>query len=159
MKAIVFESRPLPSPLAEAVLERLERAHRQEPFSAVNPRGTVHRVAKIVSELGVSVTVYRGGLDLRGVEIDHLWLAAVTEFSEASPQALSWLPGTPLVLDVAFPLFAEHFVEMLRRFVAGDATPAELDEIASGAGVRQRVVGLFPEPVRYLGAPVWSTRT
>lgn len=92
-------------------------------------------------------TVYRGGLDLRGAEIDHLWLAAIP-----------LLPGAPLVLDVAFPLFAERFVELLRRFVAGDATPAELDKVASGAGVRQRVVGLFPEPVRYLGAPVWSAR-
>ncbi|MGH8899352.1 MAG: hypothetical protein ACRDZ4_20565 [Egibacteraceae bacterium] len=147
MKTTVFESRPLPPPLAEIVLRRLERAHREEPFSAVNPRRTTHRVAGIVGELGVPVTVYRGGLDLRGAEIDHLWLAAIP-----------LLPGTPLVVDVAFPLFAEHFVEMLRRFIAGDATPAELDEIASSAGVRQRVVGLFPEPVRYLGAPVWSAR-
>jgi hypothetical protein len=67
-------------------------------------------------------------------------------------------PGTPLVVDVAFPLFADHFVEVLRRFVAGDATPAELDEAASGTGVGQRVVGLFPKPIRYLGAPVWSAR-
>lgn len=158
MKATVFESRSLPLPLAEIVLERLERAHREEPFSAVNPRGTVHRVAGIVGGLGVPVTVYRGGLDLRGAEIDHLWLAAIAESSGASPRPPSQLRGTPLVLDVAFPLFAERFVEMLRRFVAGDATPAELDEVASGAGVRQRVVGLFPEPVRYLGTPVWSAR-
>lgn len=148
MKTTVFESRPLPLPLAGIVLERLEREHREEPFSAVNPRGTVHRVARIVGELGVPVTVYRGGLDLHGAEIDHLWLAAIP-----------LLRGTPLVLDVAFPLFAERFIEVLRRFVAGDATPADLDEVASSAGVRQRVVGLFPEPVRYLGTPVWSART
>lgn len=147
MKATVFESRSLPPPLAEVVLKRLERAHRKEPFSALDPRGTVHRVAQIVGELGVPAIVYRGGLDLRGAEIDHLWIATILR-----------PPGTPLVVDVAFPLFAERFVEVLRRFVAGDATPAELDEVASGAGVRQRVVGLFPEPVRYLGAPVWSAR-
>ncbi|MGH8901161.1 MAG: hypothetical protein ACRDYA_05640 [Egibacteraceae bacterium] len=159
MKATVFESRPLPLPLAGIVLERLERAHREEPFSAVNPRGTVHRVARIVGGLGVPVTVYRGGLDLRGAEIDHLWLAATLESSGGSSGFASLFRGTPLVLDVAFPLFAEHFIEVLRRFVAGDATPADLDEVASSAGVRQRVVGLFPEPVRYLGTPVWSART
>jgi hypothetical protein len=148
MKATVFESRSLPSPLAKVVLERLERAHHKEPFSALDPRGTVHRVARIVSKLGVPGTVYRGGLDLGGAEIDHLWIAATLR-----------PPGTPLVVDVAFPLFAERFLEVLRRFVAGDATPAELDEVAAGASVRQRVLGLFPEPVRYLGAPVWSART
>jgi len=147
LETTVFQSRPVPPPLAEILLIRLEEAHRAEPFSALDPRRTVHRVARIVGQLGVPATVYRGGLDLRGAEIDHLWLAAIP-----------LLPGAPLVLDVAFPLFAERFIERLRRFVAGDATPAELDRIASRASVRQRVVGLFPEPVRYLGAPVWSAR-
>ncbi|MGH8909730.1 MAG: hypothetical protein ACRD0K_25375 [Egibacteraceae bacterium] len=67
-------------------------------------------------------------------------------------------PGAPFVVDVTFPLFVDHFVEVLRRFVAGDATAAELDAAAAGTGVRQRVVGLFPAPVRYLGVPVWSAR-
>lgn len=155
MKATVFKSRSLPPPLAEILHERLERAHREEPFSALDPRTTVQRVARIVSQLEVSAIVYRGGLDLRGAEIDHLWLAAIAE-SSGGPG--SRLTGTPLVLDVAFPLFAECFVDVLRRFVAGDATPAELDAVASAASVRQRVVGLFPEPVRYLGAPIWSAR-
>jgi hypothetical protein len=147
MKTTVFESCPLPPPLAEVLIKRLEQAHQEEPFSALDPRGAVHRVARIVGDLGVPAIVYRGGLDLRGAEIDHLWLAAIP-----------LLPGTPLVLDAAFPLFAEHFVEVLRQFVAGDATPAELDKVASGAGVGQRVVGLFPKPIRYLGVPVWSAR-
>jgi hypothetical protein len=102
----------------------------------------------------VETTVYRGGLDLRGVEIDHVWLAA----THPDPCAPDPQLRTPFVVDVAFPLFVDHFVEVLRRFVAGDATAAELDRAAAGAGVRQRVVGLFPAPVRYLGVPVWSAR-
>jgi hypothetical protein len=150
----IFQSQTLPQPLAEQVLTSLEREHHQEPFSAVDPRVVVHRVARVVAELGVETTVYRGGLDLRGVEIDHLWLAA----THPDPWALVSRPSTPFVVDVAFPLFVDHFVEVLRRFVAGDATAAELDHAAAGAGVRQRVVGLFPAPVRYLGVPVWSAR-
>ncbi len=145
-----FQSRPLPSPFAAVFLDRLERAHRQEPFSALDPRQAVHRVARIIGQLGVTATVYRGGLDLRGAEVDHLWLAA----NHPDPD-----PNAPFVVDVAFPLFADRFVEVLRRFVAGDATAAELDAAAAGTEVRHRVVGLFPEPIRYLGAPVWSHRT
>jgi hypothetical protein len=141
----MFQSRSLPRPLADVVLARLDDEHRAEPFSALDPRTVVRRVARIIGELGVATTVYRGGLDLRGAEIDHLWLAA------DRPEAL-------FVVDVAFPLFADRFVEVLRRFVAGDATAAELDAAASGTGVRERVVGLFPPPVRYLGTPVWSAR-
>jgi hypothetical protein len=108
----------------------------------------------------METTVYRGGLDLRGVEIDHLWLAATYPDAAAhpDPRALDPHRRTPFVVDVAFPLFVDHFVEVLRRFVAGDATAAELDRAAAGAGVRQRVIGLFPAPVRYVGVPVWSER-
>jgi hypothetical protein len=147
--ARAFRSRPLPHPFADVILDRLEREHRKEPFSVLDPRQVVHRVARIIGELGVTAIVYRGGLDLRGAEVDHLWLAA----SHPDPD-----PHAPFVVDVAFPLFADRFVEVLRRFVAGDATAAELEAATAGTCVRHRVVGVFPEPVRYMGTPVWSHR-
>jgi hypothetical protein len=142
-----FQSRPLPGSLGDVLRDRLEQAHRVSPFSALEPRTAVNRAARIIADLGIASTVYRGGLDLQGAEVDHLWLAAC-------PQ----LPGEPVVIDVAFPLFVHPFVDVLRRFVAGDATAAELERAAAGTDVRQRVLGVFPAPLRYLGAPIWSAR-
>jgi hypothetical protein len=149
MTVTVFESHPLPPGVASALRRRLETAHRAQPFSALDPRGAVRRVIAVATDLGVHTTVYRGGLDLRGTEVDHVWLALeVDEPDTAGP--------APYVVDVAFPLFADAFVETLRRFVAGDAEAEDLAAVAERAGLSERVVGVFPPPLRYLGAPVWS---
>ncbi|MBA2576360.1 MAG: hypothetical protein H0V05_06905 [Euzebyaceae bacterium] len=141
MEATVFESRPLPVRLDRDLRDRLETAHRDEPFSAIDARATVRRVAGLVAGLGAATTVYRGGLDLRGIEVDHLWLA---------------LEGR--VLDAAFPLFVDEFVLALRGFVSGDVAAEELGAAADQAGMAHRVLGRFPAPVRYLGMPVWAAR-
>jgi hypothetical protein len=146
MSATVFESRPLPGGLAAQLRERLVAAHGEEPLSSVDPRGTIRRVAAVLSDLGCATVMYRGGLDLRGIEVDHVWLAT-------GPG-----PDAPFVIDAAYPLFAEAFVRTLRRFVAGEVPAEALDAVASDAGVEARVLGEYPEPMRYLGRPVWSDR-
>ncbi|MPZ88857.1 MAG: hypothetical protein GEU81_12440, partial [Nitriliruptorales bacterium] len=139
-----FRSRPLPPALDTAVRRRLADAHEQEPFSPLRVRQAASRVADIVKEVGLTVAVYRGGLDLRGVEVDHLWLAAVQGFDSAEAKPRGQEP--PFVLDVAFPLFDQGFVAALRRFVAGDGTHEELAAAAEIAHVNDRVVGVIPPP-------------
>lgn len=136
-----FRSHPLPHGLDMQLRRRLAAAHRAEPLSAVDPRATIRRVRVLADDLGLRATVYRGGLDLRGSEVDHVWLD---------------VDGR--VVDAAFPLFVEGFVEVLRRFVAGDADADELAAAAVDATVEQRVLGLFPATAHYLGRPVWGQR-
>ena len=140
MPTTAFHSRPLPTavaPLRTALIE----AHVDEPFRAVEPRLATRRAVAIAEGFGWQVTVYRGALDLAGVEADHVWID---------------LDGH--VIDVAFPLFVPAFVQVLRRFVVGDAEAADLEAAAATAGVDQRVLGEFPAPLRYRGEPVWSAR-
>jgi hypothetical protein len=146
MTTPVFEPRPLPTPVANTLRERLLRAHRAEPFSTIEPRRTVQRVAALLTDLGLESVVFRGGVDLRSSEADHVWLA-VTRVDAGDG---------PYVVDAAFPLFAEAFVATLRSYVAGDAGPDDLAAAAARAGVDERVMGEFPRPLRYLGRPVWS---
>lgn len=140
MAPIAFRSRPLPV-AASPLRSRLQAAHGTAPFSAVDPREAARRTSDIAATLGLEATVYRGALDLRGSEVDHIWVDV-----------------DGCVIDVAFPLFVPSFIEMLRRFVAGDADAADLDAAAAQAGVDQRVFGEFPSPLRYHGEPVWSAR-
>lgn len=142
MATIAFQSGPLPrAAAAEELRCRLHDAHTAQPFSTMDPRNAAHRAADIAEGLGFEVTMYRGGLDLDGSEIDHVWVD---------------LQGR--VIDVAFPLFVPDFVSLLRGYVAGDVELDELAVAAEPAGVDLRVLGTFPARVRYRGAPVWSQR-
>jgi hypothetical protein len=135
-----FRSRPLPSavtPLRTALIQ----AHGDEPFRPIEPRLAARRAGAIAEGFGWEVTVYRGALDLAGVEADHVWID---------------LDGH--VIDVAFPLFVPDFVDALRRYVVGDAEASDLEAAAASAGLEQRVLGEFPSPLRYRGEPVWSAR-
>jgi hypothetical protein len=156
VRRVSFHSRRLPPDLDAAVRRRVAAAHAEEPFSPLRVRQAASRVAEIAGEVGLIVSVYRGGLDLRGVEVDHVWLAAVHGSDGAA--ATSGGSAAPFVVDVAFPLFDETFVTALRRFVAGDGSHEELAAAAEQAHVDDRVVGLIPPPMRYLGVPVWSSR-
>lgn len=146
-QATVFEPRPLPRSVAGAFRRRLHEAHVRDPFSSVDPRSTVRRVSAIAASMNLETAVYRGGLELEGIEVDHVWLAVRLPESD----------DVPRVVDASFPLFVEEFVETLRRFVAGDVSPERLSAVAAAAGVDERVIGLFPPPMRYLGMPVWSS--
>lgn len=140
-----FDSRALPGTVDTAVRELLATAHADEPFSPLDARSAARRAAALVTGLGLTATLYRGGLDLRGVEVDHVWLAASAD-------------GERFVVDAAFPLFCDAFVDVLRWFVCGDTTREELASVAAVSPLDERVVGVFPSPLRYLGAPVWSAR-
>lgn len=150
MARTVFDPQPLPDDVARALRVRLAHAHADHPFSPLAARATARRVAELVADLPLRPLMYRGGLDLRGVEVDHVWLALGPTAEVAEPPV--W------VVDVAFPLFQEQFVAVLRRFVAGDATAEELEAVAGGAALEERVLGEFPEAMRYLGQPSWTAR-
>lgn len=160
MHSTRFVSRPLPAALDTALRERLSAAHAEAPFSPLDPRQTARRVAAITGELGLAAIVYRGGLDLRGVEVDHVWLAAAPDGDPSQPreEREEREEKAPFVVDAAFPLFSQAFVTALRRFVAGDGTREELAVAAEGSMVDDRVLGVFPSPMCYLGVPVWSSR-
>lgn len=150
MAQTAFDPRPLPDGVGRALRDRLSRAHAEAPFSPLDPRATVQRVTELLAGLPLRPSTFRGGVDLRGVEVDHVWLALGPDIDAEQPPV--W------VIDVAFPLFQERFVAVLRRFVAGDATSAELADTAGSAGFEERILGEFPAAVRYLGQPIWSAR-
>jgi hypothetical protein len=139
--SIAFQSQPLPQRVAAALRARLRDAHNHQPFDVLDPRHDARRVVAIAEDLGLTPTIVRGGLDLDGTEIDHLWLDVEGR-----------------VIDVAFPLFVPSFVESLRRWVTGEIESAELAGAAADAGVEHRVLGEFPSPLRYRGQPIWSAR-
>lgn len=159
---VVFRSRALPDGLEGRLRDGLGAAHAAEPFSPLDARAAVRRAAEICSAAGLAVTVFRGGVDLHGVEVDHVWLSAVPVPDLAAPASAAPESrpgdGASYVVDTAFPLFSDAFVRALRAFVAGDGDARDLIEAARPAGVEQRVLGLMPAPVRYRGRPVWTAR-
>lgn len=136
-----FRSRALPAPAASRLRELLCRAHVDEPFSPVRPRATARRVGALASGMGLTARLYRGGVELTGAEIDHVWLAV-----------------DDAVVDVAFPLFAPAFRRLLPRFVAGEIEADDLEAAAAASGIDDRVLGVLPPRVRYVGSPVWADR-
>jgi hypothetical protein len=150
-----FDPRPLPAGVAQRLRAQVDAAHAESPFSTLDPRASVRRVAALLADLPVHAVMYRGGLDLRGAEVDHVWLV-VASGARGDDARADGEGDNASVLDVAFPLFADRFVDVLRRFVAGDAPAAELQAAADETAVADRVFGVFPEPMRYLGRPVWS---
>jgi hypothetical protein len=89
----------------------------------------------------MSTRLYRGGVELTGAEVDHVWLAV-----------------DDLVIDLAFPLFSADFRSLLPRFVAGEIEAVELEQAAAKTGIDERVLGVLPPSVRYVGRPVWAER-
>lgn len=136
-----FVSRSLPQPGGHALRALLARAHELEPFSPVRPRATARRVGALAAGIGLAARLYRGGVELNGVEVDHVWLGV-----------------GDTVIDVAFPLFMPHFRSLLPRFVAGDIEPEDLESAAARSGIDDRVLGLLPPMTRYIGQPVWAER-
>lgn len=136
-----FVSRELPQPGGAALRQLLTRAHELEPFSPVRPRVTARRVGALATGVGLTARLYRGGVELNGVEVDHVWLAV-----------------DDVVIDVAFPLFMPRFRSLLRRFVAGEIEPDDLETAAASSGIEHRVLGVLPPRTRYLGQPVWGER-
>ncbi len=136
-----FVSRDLPQPVGDELRELVLRAHEVEPFSPVRPRATARRVGALATAVGLAARLYRGGLEVHGVEVDHVWLAV-----------------DDVVLDLAFPLFMPAFRSLLPRFVAGEIEPEDLESTASAASIDDRVLGVLPPRTRYVGQPVWAER-
>lgn len=141
MRLVAFASRRLPGEQDRRLRGRLAEQHEAEPFTPHDTRATVRRVVQVGSRLGMSARMFRGGLDLHGIEVDHVWAS---------------LDG--VVVDAAFPLLDEGFVEVLRLFVAGDAEMDDLVGAADGSDLTRRIIGEFPAPLRYVGCPVWTER-
>lgn len=132
--------------LAIEVRRRLEAEHRRRPFVPSDARDATRRARRALGDLTVTTVTFRGGLQLRGTEVDHLWLAVSADDDE------------PWVLDVAFPLFAADFVDLLPRYVVGEIERQELDTISRNAALDQRVLGRLPPSTRYCGQPIWTVR-
>lgn len=150
MNSVVFEPETSGEPgpkLSAEVRRRLAAEHRRRPFVASDARDAARRASRELADVGVTTIVFRGGLQLRGTEVDHLWLAV-----SAADEDGTW------VLDVAFPLFVADFVALLPRYVVGEIERHELDTVSRTATLDQRVLGRLPPSVRYCGEPVWSAR-
>lgn len=136
-----FVSHDLPQPGGHALRELLAQAHAEDPFSPARPRATARRVGALASGIGFGARLYRGGVDVCGAEVDHVWLGI-----------------GDVVIDVAFPLFVPAFRRLLPRFVAGEVEADELESAAAQAGIDERVLGVLPPRTRYIGRPVWVER-
>lgn len=118
----------------------LAHEHAREPFGPADVRAAAHRVVALATSLSLDAVVIRGGLDVGGAELDHLWADVEGR-----------------VVDVSLPVCSEAFLEDLRAYVAGDLADDELDRRAHGYRLGDRVVGRFPVRLGYLGAPVWHS--
>lgn len=120
----------------------LAREHARQPFRPAAVRDAAGRTLTVAEGLGLHAYLVRGGLDVGGAELDHVW--AVVESR---------------VVDVTLPVLAQDFVTVLRAFVAGDVLEEEIDDAAAPYSLEWRVVGDVPSGCRYLGRPILSHRT
>lgn len=132
-------SRSFPPSVDTELRATLEDEHARRPFTPTAVRDAARRVGKVVDDLGLDATTYRGGLDVGGAELDHVW-AVIDQ----------------RVVDVAFPLFADDFLSTVRAYVLGEIDGDELDRAAGPYPVRCRILGDYPQTCRYTGRPVWS---
>ncbi|MFP5310101.1 MAG: hypothetical protein ACLGIR_11055 [Actinomycetes bacterium] len=128
-------------PVAARLRAGLALAHASEPFTPSDPRGAAGRVARLAEALGLDVVTVRGGLDVGGAELDHVWVAVEGR-----------------VVDPTVVAGSSRFVAALRAYVAGDLDADDLDFLAHGHPIERRVLGAFPDTLGYVGAPVWSSR-
>lgn len=133
--------RRLPSAAAARLRAGLDREHRRRPFGPDDVREAARRALAVAEELGLHGHIARGGLDLGGVELDHVW--AVVEAH---------------VVDVTLPVLATDFVRVLRCYVAGDVEAGDLVVAAAEWELEWRVVGDVPVGCAYLGRPILSHR-
>lgn len=140
-RTVRLRPRAFPAPLGPRLRSALAVAHAREPFRPSVSRDVAHRVAHVAEELGLTPTLFRGGVDVGGAEIDHVWVVVDER-----------------VVDAALPLFSETFLTAVRAYVAGDLDGDALERAAHPYSVRWRVLGAFPDDCRYVGAPVWGQR-
>lgn len=133
--------RRLPVVAAARLRAGLDREHRQRPFGPHDVREAARRVLAVAEDLGLRGHIVRGGLDVGGAELDHVW--AVVDRH---------------VVDVALPVQAQAFLVTLREYVAGDVDRDGLQDAAATWALEWRVVGDVPVGCRYRGRPILSHR-
>lgn len=133
--------RRLPVAAAARLRAGLDREHRRRPFGPQDVREAARRVLALAEDLGLPGHIARGGLDMGGAELDHVW--AVVDAH---------------VVDIALPVLSVDFVGVLRGFVAGDVDAGDLEAAAAEWALEWRVVGEVPVGCRYLGRPILSHR-
>ncbi len=131
----------LPAPAGPRLRSLLAREHGRDPFTPRDVRGAAQRVRTVAARLGLGCDVVRGGVDVGGAELDHVWAVVAGH-----------------VVDLSLPLRSDSFAEVLRAYVAGDVSDDDLDRTAHGYSFEWRVLGEFPDRLRYVGTPVWSQR-
>lgn len=136
-----YRSRALPTPSGPRLRSALAHEHGRAPFTPRDVRDAAQRVRGVARALGLEVEVVRGGVDVGGAELDHVWTVVGGH-----------------VVDVALPLRSESFAAVLRAYIAGDVDDDEFDRTAHGYAFEWRVLGEFPDRFRYVGLPVWSER-
>lgn len=140
-RPIRWSSARFDSPSGPRLRSGLAQEHARAPFRPRDVRDAARRVVEVAQSLGFEAQVVRGGLDLGGAELDHVW--AVVE---------------DRVVDAALPVNSEAFASALRAFVAGDVEEDDLDRAAHGYAFGWRVLGEFPSTCNYLGLPVFGSR-
>lgn len=132
----------LPAAAAARLRAGLAREHRRRPFGPHDVRDAARRALAVAEDLGLDGHIARGGLDLGGAELDHLW--AVVDAH---------------VVDVTLPVLSRDFVALLRAYVAGDVEATDLELAAAEWALEWRVVGDVPVGCRYLGRPILAHRS
>lgn len=133
--------RRFPADAGARLRAALAAEHRRHPFSPDDPRDAARRVLGAAEELGLHGHIERGGVDVGGAELDHLWTVVERR-----------------IVDVVLPLRAERFVSLVRGYVAGDIDPMTLTDAAADYAIEWRVIGDVPTGCRYLGAPILTHR-
>lgn len=134
-----FAPAPFPARVRSRLVEVLTELHAEDPFGPQDVRATARRVVDAAEAVGLEPTIVRGGVDVGGAELDHVFVVVAER-----------------VVDVALPVLAAPFTEVVRAWVAGDLDLAELVAEAARHGLEDRVVGEYPAPLRYHGAPLWG---
>ena len=138
----VLRQRRLPAATEARLRAGLAREHRRRPFGPADVRESARRALAVAEAAGLHGHIARGGLDVGGAELDHVW--AVVEAH---------------VVDVSLPVVSRQFVAVLRGYVAGDVETREMEDAAAAWALEWRVVGDVPVGCRYLGRPILSHRT
>lgn len=138
-RSVTFEPAPFPVGIEDRLVAALERLHDSEPFGPQDVRASARRVVDAVTEMGLEPTLVRGRVDVGGAELDHVFVVVDDR-----------------VVDVALPVRDPAFTGAVRAWVAGDLDLQELAARASRYGLEDRVVGEYPRPLCYRGAPLWG---
>lgn len=119
----------------------LAAEHRRSPFLPSEPRDAARRVLEVANALALPVHVARGGVDVGGAELEHLWAVVADR-----------------VVDVSLPLGASAFRTVVRAYVAGDLEADRLVAAAANLTLEWRVIGEVPPGCWYRGTPVLAHR-